>query len=751
MAHTPSASARVQRLSALVAISLVAIAVGFAFGRILLGHAATYQMLAVGLLSGVIAWATERRGMLVATLASAAALVLVLGWFAVRDTTWYGLPTWTSLQTLGTLATQVGAQAREYVSPAPATPALVMAGVIAVWASVFSCYALAFRAQSPLLALVPPAALVVFADSVLDELSRPMYGVFFLLAAVAVLFADGLRRLRGWGPIWSPFAGTRDRLLPAATRNARRVGLTAVAVAALAPVLVPGFGTKPVIDLSRFNSDGRIRVSPLVSMGSILSDTDNTKVEVFTVRTEHPSYWRMVALDELDGTTWQARTDEGVALNGDQVPGASASGQTFTQTFTVRNDLGFAWLVGAAEPTSISIEHDVTWHPASSSFQMDGWPDAGESYTVTSTRVNPKAKDLRGARLLDMPEDLELPTNIPPVIAEYAHEWTRDETTDFGKVMAIVRHLTGPEFDYSIDPGYRDDPQSLADFLTTTKKGFCQQFASLMAVMLRELKIPARIALGFTAGNANGPDTRVVTMANYHSWVEVPFEGYGWLSFDPTPGFADPGASNYQANAGGPSDVCPTQAHGCGQGPHKNDETDLQPPLHGKGATLLDNVALGGGVSQAFDRLQPTPAPSSPVPMRELLLAGGVVALVLAIGIPTIRAIRRRRRLHAARDPRTLILATYEVFADRAGELGWAKTPGETPEEYGRRLAEHAQAPGEERLGRLTSAVVAAAYAPAMPPSEAADAATEDAAAVLQTLRRTTGFQQRVLGLYRRR
>ena len=213
MAHTQGTTPRLQRLSALVAIALVAIAVGFAFGRILVGHGATYRMIAVGLASGVLAWATERRGMLLATLVSAAALLLAVSWLAVPHATWHALPTLTTVRSLGTLATLVGQQAREYVSPAPATPALVMAGAIAVWAAVFSCYALAFRAQSPLLALVPPLALVVFADSVLDDVTKPVYGVLFLVAALAVLFADSLRRIRAWGPVWSPVAG-HDRLLP---------------------------------------------------------------------------------------------------------------------------------------------------------------------------------------------------------------------------------------------------------------------------------------------------------------------------------------------------------------------------------------------------------------------------------------------------------------------------------------------------------------------------------------------------------
>jgi hypothetical protein len=157
-----------------------------------------------------------------------------------------------------------------------------MAGVIAVWAAVFSCYALAFRAQSPLLALVPPLALVVFADSVLDDTIKPVYGVLFLVAALAVLFADSLRRIRAWGPVWSPIVG-RDRLMPVAGRNARWVGASALVMAVLAPLLLPGFGTTSLLDISHWGGDHRISVSPLVQMGSVLTDPKNN-VPFFSVQ-----------------------------------------------------------------------------------------------------------------------------------------------------------------------------------------------------------------------------------------------------------------------------------------------------------------------------------------------------------------------------------------------------------------------------------------------------------------------------------
>src|SRR5213593_4008073 len=90
----------------------------------------------------------------------------------------------------------------------------MLAAITAVWAAVFSCFALAFRAGSPLLSLVPPVALVAFADSVLDGVIKPIYGVLFLIAALAVVFADSLRRIHGWGPVWSPRGGVRGGSAP---------------------------------------------------------------------------------------------------------------------------------------------------------------------------------------------------------------------------------------------------------------------------------------------------------------------------------------------------------------------------------------------------------------------------------------------------------------------------------------------------------------------------------------------------------
>ncbi len=747
MAHAQGTSVRIQRLTSLIAICAVAISVGFSFGRILQGTGATYRMLAVALVSGVLAWATERRGMLVATLVSAAGLVLAVTWLVASSTAWLALPTTETVRTVGTLATQVGGQAREYVSPAPMTPALVLAGVVAVWAAMFSCYALAFRAQSPLLGLIPPLALIVFADSVLEEFIRPLYGVGFLVAALAVLFADSLRRLQGWGVVWNP-TGNRDRLLPIASRNARRLGLAALGLAIIAPALMPGFGTKSVFSLSSINSDGKIRLSPLVSMGAQLrAAEDGENPELFRVATDEPSYWRMEVLDTYSGSTWEATPDDGVPVtSGVPIPGLVQGRTEVVQTVTILADGAYPWLPAAATPTLITTDKSVSWHPESLSLQTDDWPDAGQSYVVTSMRSDPTAGDLRAAGT-DKTQTamMALPDGIPSVVADTAHEWTDGLGTDFDKVMAIQSQLQ--TFSYDTDPGLSDDPESLADFLEVTKRGFCQQFASAMAVMLRELGIPARLALGFTPGTSSTTDgvTSFTARAlQYHAWVEVPFKGSGWLPFDPTPKFnGDPSAS-YLPKSLANDPTCLVPSRGCTEtGGHPDDH--IRRPTKDPELDVLNN-GIGGDLGSD------AAAPTQRRPIGALLAVALALLALIAIGVPVRRSYARRRRLRAAKEPRELIVATYDVFADRAADLGWPKGQGETPREFGDRLRELdvLDDAHRDRVVSLTSTVVRAAYSRAEPGDEAPGSAQSDADAILDALRHSTPWRQRLRGIYAR-
>jgi len=127
----------------------------------------------------------------------------------------------------------------------------------------------------------------------------------------------------------------------------------------------------------------------------------------------------------------------------------------------------------------------------------------------------------------------------------------------------------------------------------------------------------------------------------------------------------------------------------------------------------------------------------------------GAILLILAL-VPPVRAWRRRRRLYRARhDPRQLILATYDVFTERAGELGFVRTRGETLEEYRARVAASGRL-RDGHLDRLTHVTAGAAYSQREPGVEDARGASEDASQALKELRKGAGLAQRVAGAYRR-
>jgi tetratricopeptide (TPR) repeat protein len=103
------------------------------------------------------------------------------------------------------------------------------------------------------------------------------------------------------------------------------------------------------------------------------------------------------------------------------------------------------------------------------------------------------------------------------------------------KVRKIHNTLKYGEYRYSLKPGIAPDGDQLAWFLFQSKKGYCSYYAFAMALMLRSLGIPARVAAGFFIDPlANTFDYYPVRSDMAHAWVEVPFPGYGWIEFDPT-------------------------------------------------------------------------------------------------------------------------------------------------------------------------------------------------------------------------
>ncbi len=425
------------------------------------------------------------------------------------------------------------------------------------------------------------------------------------------------------------------------------------------------------------------------------------------------------------------------------------------QTFTVSSDLGYSWLPVAYPAQQIDVpDTTVRYNSSTGTATLDGELDAGAGYHVTSVRLQPTPEQL--AAVVFPPPAADVPTtalgDVPPDVAAgiraIAERWTEGAANDYERILDIQDHLSdSAEFTYDKSVPNRDDSYTILEFLTTTKRGFCQQFASAMAVMLRTLGFPSRVAVGYTAGQKD-PDTGAwhVTTSELHSWVEVQFPGYGWLAFEPTPGRTNPIANEYQH----PVTSCPAGTPGC-------------PASPGGGATEVPGTTGNqGGLPRQLrpdlSREFPGRVPSSALPDgRRRLPTGTVVLLLLALAvvvaaaIPPFRALRRRARLRrAGGEPRALILATYDVFAERAADLGHPKMSGETLHEYRTRLAAGGVIT-DGHLDRLTSIADRAAYAPAEPVASDVREASEAAASVLHDLRDRTPIGQRIAGQYRLR
>lgn len=753
MARGQDTAARSQRLIALATVGALAFATAFAFGRIFVGQLATWKLIAAALISVAISALTERRGLFVATVLSAAGLVVVLAWLVFPQTAWYGLPTMRTLRAVGRSLEWVGQQARVQIAPTPPLAPLMLASVTAVWTAMFAAYALAVRAGSPLLAILPSVALVGFADLVLEDGVRPLYAVVFLVAVLAVVFADGLRRIRQWGPLWAP--PFRQRPFSSATaKGVRRVALLAVLAALLIPGILPGFRSAALVDLSDTAGTGA-RIDPFVSIKSSLERDE--KIELFQVTTDGgAAYWRLFALDRFDGETWSL-SDPTLAI-APAVPDSTVlwgplegmGGQTLTQSYQVLTDLPDRWVPMAYPPDTLDfpdawVRYDAELGAARSTNVLE----EGLEYQVTSRIAQPTPEELDRVSF-DAPseygQDTFLPGSVSPRVLKIAENWTKAEPTPYRKVFAIQQRLRSSPFAYSTNVEPTADSDALLTFLTQTRVGFCQQFSTAMAVLVRELGYPARVVVGFRPGERDG-DTFTVASTDAHSWVEVRFPGYGWLAFEPTPGRSNPISAEPGTYL---NPVAPTPGEdgaGAETGPGATGTGEQIDPLTGMGLHQRREDRR-----REFIGDLPTTTVEDPksyrIPYGLLLRIVLLIAAVLVVLVPLVKALWRRRILRHSREPRQLVLAAYRVFDGEATDLGLGRAEGETLAEYRERL-EATVAFSNGHLRTLTATAVRAAYSADPPRRDEALEAARAANTAIRDMRRSAGFVRRVRGIYR--
>ena len=169
--------------------------------------------------------------------------------------------------------------------------------------------------------------------------------------------------------------------------------------------------------------------------------------------------------------------------------------------------------------------------------------DEGDQYEMTSMQVAATEADLRAAsvRTSSTIETiyLQLPSSVTPRTRQLAIDITAGLNNDYDKAIAIRDYLrTNIRYNDQIAaPPSGVDP---VDYLLfELGEGYCDYYATAMAVLLRSVGVPSRISRGYASGSyaphpSGSYGTYTVLEKDAHSWPEVYFEGHGWVIFEPT-------------------------------------------------------------------------------------------------------------------------------------------------------------------------------------------------------------------------
>jgi transglutaminase-like putative cysteine protease len=263
---------------------------------------------------------------------------------------------------------------------------------------------------------------------------------------------------------------------------------------------------------------------------------------------EMAAFLREQSFDQYTAEGWKLNV-EGVPLPPGErtdVPVAEDTGgarQELTVRVTVEGGNN-EHLFSVGQPVAADVPAEARVGPSPediSSFEPDGRIRNGESYTVTGSVSVASIEQLEAAGT-DYPEwtdpYTQLPGDVPSRVYRKALEVTAAADTPYQQAAAIEKYLRTFPVDYSVRaaPAGRD---SVDYFLFDSQRGYFDYHASAMAVMLRTLGVPSRVATGYVIDPVarEGIDSNVyqLTQRNAFAWPEVYFPGIGWVEFSPTP------------------------------------------------------------------------------------------------------------------------------------------------------------------------------------------------------------------------
>jgi len=447
---------------------------------------------------------------------------------------------------------------------------------------------LIYRARLPwLVALVYCAIMLVNLNYIKQDLS---YLVIIMLAALILLIVR--IHLVNQLTLWTSEGLYIDRAwLQSITRRFIQIGALFTVLILLISLVLPILSQStsganfwnnldnvwPNIMHGQFslNSPGTLfqpSQTPTNFFGDQLSITGNVnlptgEVLYYTASPKsQPQYLEGFTYDNFDGHTWTPSSNERQQLDANTQLPVDITGnfnQVTTSVTIVKPPEGTKhYLFAPAQPVIYSVPTTLYRNGSN----ITAWTQQNpltrqENYHVTSNISAATAQELSA---VPFPQDnrslwlndsnistinqyyLQTPSDLPPNVQNTLQQWTYGSTNVYSAMKTLESHLSDTtQFKYSVtNPAVPSNVDAVA-WLLQTHQGYCTYYASAMTIMARMLGIPARIVNGFSQGHLQD-NTWVVNGVDAHSWVQVYFPGYGWINFDPTPGFSVPGGQTEQ-------------------------------------------------------------------------------------------------------------------------------------------------------------------------------------------------------------
>lgn len=481
------------------------------------------------------------------------------------------------------------------------------------------------------------------------------------------------------------------------------MGVLAVGTALVVPAVV-SLPSNAMVEGSGWGAMGRGNgdndtlevTNPSADMRRDLERGEDRPVLRVVTNNPNPSYLRLGTLNAFNGNAWTPG-DRQVELSADgefpPIPGLARADQRPlhryevnvlpilrsdwlpTMQLTVSARTSTAWTV---DPTTLDVFHggdeDAT--------------TAGEQYSFTAVdpAFTPEELQATTSGAGQVPELFtDLPSDLPPVVGRLAREATAGADSDFGKAQALqnwFRNAGG--FRYSLARAPIGSGNGTIERFLDERVGYCEQFSATMAVMARELGMPARVAVGWLNPSRVGTDTFEYSSHDAHAWTEIYFAGTGWVAFEPTPATRASRVPSYTRE-------------------NPQDSPSGSPSASASASTSSSPSASARPTSQApAASSSPTAGPvagqgsEDQVPVGAVVgVLAGVLALVgLLLGPRILRAGRRARRRRSA-DPE----AAWTELLDTARDLGLDAPQGRSLRESGSWLVERLAAPADTRTG----------------------------------------------------